>query len=239
MTNNSDHSAEATVTRETLDETPARALKLLRGIGTNLAIRGAMASKGYDEADHKEGWALLHAASGFTVEAASATTVDTDVSGAIATIDAWDEDGFRIVRATLQRKFRDQAAVVLKGIGPSTGPKAVLGVKTLVERIKALGASADQTDRAAYIALAKRGIDDAELGRLEGLVKRAESAPKLAPTDPAPAAAADAAHVQHLVALRALYEEWSEIAHAVVKRRDHLILLGLAKRKAPKKKTTP
>lgn len=30
-------------------------------------------------------------------------------------------------------------------------------------------------------------------------------------------------------------EEWSEMARAGIKRRDHLILLGLAKRKSPRK----
>jgi hypothetical protein len=34
-----------------------------------------------------------------------------------------------------------------------------------------------------------------------------------------------------LVALRAWIEEWSEVARAVITRRDHLILLGLASRR--------
>ncbi len=42
----------------------------------------------------------------------------------------------------------------------------------------------------------------------------------------------------HIVgSLRAWYEDWSETARAVITRRDHLIRLGLAKRKKAAKRS--
>lgn len=46
------------VTREVLEEAPGKAVKILRGIGTNIPIRAALESRGYTEQDHQEGWAL-------------------------------------------------------------------------------------------------------------------------------------------------------------------------------------
>jgi hypothetical protein len=46
-------------------------------------------------------------------------------------------------------------------------------------------------------------------------------------------AAEDAAFEAALVELRAWYDEWSEIARLIIKRRDLLIRLGLAERRSP------
>jgi hypothetical protein len=62
----------------------------------------------------------------------------------------------------------------------------------------------------------------------------AELTPK-APTDAAKAAAKAAEQREAKVALWAFWTEWSEVAKADIERRDHLIHLGLAKRKAAKK----
>jgi hypothetical protein len=67
------------------------------------------------------------------------------------------------------------------------------------------------------------------------------TAPETAAVD-AKAVASDAAkneeQRQAKIALWTFHAEWSEIAKADIKRRDHLIQLGLAKRKAPKKSET-
>lgn len=224
------------VGRETLDETRARAAKFLGAIGINRAIRLAMNGRGYTDAYHAKGWDLLHAASGYAPSAPPAPTVDDAIRTAITTIDAEDEDLFRLVRATLVHNFPKQAAVVLEGIGPSTGSVSVVNVKKLVERIRALAKSTDAGEKAAAAELGNRSLGDAALSRLEGLIATAQTAAAILPTDDAGAAAADEKHVGALRALRAWYEEWTEIARSAVKRRDHLILLGLAKRKSPKKR---
>jgi hypothetical protein len=225
-----------TVGRETLQEAPLRALKLLRAIGTSLPIRASLAARGYGDDDHAEGWSLLHAASGFS-PGNEAETIDVGVRDAIRELDAWDEDGFRIVRASLERRYPAIAATVLDGIGPSTGPASIVGVATLLDRLDGLAKGKDKDGHAAIALLAKRGIDGDERKRLRALVDAAQTAPEDGVADVATNAAArraaDDAHLRSLAALRAWHEEWAAIARASIKRRDHLILMGLANRKSP------
>src|SRR3982750_1719516 len=88
------------VSRETLEDTPLRVLPFLRAVGTSVPIRSILRAHGFTDAEQKLGWTLLHAVSGFTDES-EAETVDIKVRDAINSLDAWDEDGFRIVRAAL------------------------------------------------------------------------------------------------------------------------------------------
>jgi hypothetical protein len=92
-------------------------------------------------------------------------------------------------------------------------------------------ATARDGDVAALAVLATRGIDEAERARLSGLC---DLALRAAPTNPAERAQAEGLAKERqdaLVALRAWFEEWSEVARAVITRRDQLILLGLASRR--------
>lgn len=226
-----------TVGQETLDATPERAIKFLRGVGTVPAIRSALAARGYTQDEHDRGWELLHAASGYGHQPDFGSAVDPAVHNAIATLDAWDEDGFRIVRAALGRLHPEQAKTVLDGLGPSTGPAAVVGVKLLLDRLDALAKSKAAGDHAALKTLVARGIGDEERKRLRGVVAVAEKG--TAVKAPAPSEAARSAKVaerqQALCDLRSWYDDWAEMARASIKRRDRLIRLGLAKRKSPKK----
>ncbi len=226
------------VTRETLEGTPERVLPFLRAVGTSLPIRSILRAHGFDAAEQKLGWTLLHAVSGFTEDAA-AETVDVKVRDAINSLDAWDEDGFRIVRAALTRLHPAQATFVLAGIGPSVGAGAVVGVKTLLGRLDALEKSPERKatrkeDQAALDTLATRGINAKERARLADLVQTAQSATEVEAPDETGKAAREEVYVEALRALRVWYVDWSEMARSVVKRRDYLIRLGLAKRKSAK-----
>ena len=230
------------VTRETLEDTPVRGLPFLRAVGTSLPIRSILRGCGFTSAEQKLGWTLLHAVSGFTEEAA-AETVDVRVRDAINTLDAWDEDGFRIVRAALTRLHHAQASFVLAGIGPSVGAGAVVGVKTLLERLDTLEKGPERKatrkeDHAALATLATRGINEKERARLADLVQAAQSATEVEAPDTEGKAAREEAYLKALTALRVWYIDWSEMARSVIKRRDYLIRLGLAKRKSAKKPTT-
>ena len=57
---------------------------------------------------------------------------------ATAEIDGWDEPNFRILRATLKRKFPEQAAFVFDNLAASTGAASVLGVTRLLDRLDEL-----------------------------------------------------------------------------------------------------
>ncbi|AKF10463.1 hypothetical protein [Sandaracinus amylolyticus] len=221
---------EATVTDEILEETPARALVLLRAVGSSLRIRRALLARGYDAAAHREGWSLIQATIGFLDER-SEPDEDAAVVEAMRELEAIDEPLLRIVRASLRARHPAQATRVLAGLHASTGAESVVVVATLLERLDALGESRDRGDQAAIATLARRGIDAAERDRLARLVKAAKSASPLAPIDPA-AERTERERRNALVRLRGWYEEWSDITRAVIRRRDDLIRLGLATRRA-------
>ena len=54
------------IARESLEATPARATKLLRGIGSSLVIRSILLQVGLTRADLEEGWSLLRDACGLS-----------------------------------------------------------------------------------------------------------------------------------------------------------------------------
>lgn len=220
------------VSQRVLEDTPMRALRFLRGLALREGIRAALSTVGFHDADMVEGWDLLHAASGF--QKVKALPADEFARTAMRELDSWDEDGFRLASAALKRRFPAQHAFLFRELAASTGASAVLGVRTFLERLDALESAADraatrQEDLAALEQLARRGINSAERARLRSLVEAVQKAAVV----PAPTQQdTDAEHLAHLVALRGWYEEWTDTARSVIKRRDHLILLGLASRRA-------
>lgn len=222
------------VTRETLEGTPVRVLTFLKAIGTSAAIHAAMVFRGYSREQHLQGWALLHAVSGY--QDTAFPIEDHAVRDAIQQIDAWDEDGFQVIAASLRHRFPEQAAFLLGGLAPSTGAASVLGVKQLLDRLDALefaeGRAATKTkDLAALTVLSQRGINVDERRRLRELIGVAESAPEVSLPNAEAIARSEATYLKGLMALRAWFEEWAGIARVAIKRRDHLIRLGLAKRR--------
>ncbi|XXT22338.1 hypothetical protein WME94_12330 [Sorangium sp. So ce429] len=200
--------------------------------------------RGYTDEDHREGWDLLHRASGFGTGEPDEVE-DAEVGKAIAELDAWDEPHFRLIRAALQRRHPAQEKFVFDNLTAQVGPAAVVSVKTLLDRLDALEKSpARKDDHAALETLAKRGITREERSRLRQLVDIASGAGTAAEEDdeePIGDAATVRAvvdsreHVEALRALHAWYREWAETARAIVKRRDFLVRLGLAHRKVKAK----
>ena len=226
----------AGVGQQTLERTPMRALQLLRAIGTSLPIRAALYARGYSEADHQEGWQRLHRCSGF-VSRDGAPIIDGDVRDAITELDAWDEPGFKILSATLKRRFPAQHEFLLEGLQPATGAEALLGIRALLDRLDQLekGTTRKATrkqDNEALALLAERGIGSETRARLRSLLSIAQGAAEPPPLSSDERNAAELAHLETLVALRGWYEEWSEIARATITRRDYLIRLGLANRRS-------
>lgn len=213
----------AGVTRETLEETPQRALQLLVGLSTRPTARALVAKRGYDRAEHNRGWSLIEKAAGRIVDERA---TDADVSEAVAELDNWDELNIRLIRAGLTRHPAVRATV-LQGIEPVAGAAAVLNVAKILERLDGVAGTKDGD--AALETLAKRGLDLAERKRVAALVRVAKNTagPASGTIDD------DAAYEQSLLELRDWYTEWAELARLVVKRRDHLIALGLAERRSP------
>lgn len=231
-----------TVSRETLNNTVTRSVAMLRAIGTSDAIRAAMASRGYDNAEHERAWGLVHRASGYEPGSLPPPSMSGAAGEAIAHIDAEDESTFRLVKATLTHRFPAQAEFLLKGLTPAKGARAVVTMRQLLDRLDALdhGKGREETradDQAALAVLARRGVSEEFRKQMRAEVRTAETfdevaAPRVDTT------AREEKHLADLQALRAWYEEWSEIARIAVTRKDLLIRMGLAQRKAPKAKAS-
>ena len=114
-----DELKNATVSRQVLEETPARVLSFLRAAGTVPPIAALLATRGYAAEDHREGWELLPRVSGYERSPPGAAA-GKEVSDAIAELDAWDEPNFRIIEATLARSHEAQAAFVFQDLAPAT-----------------------------------------------------------------------------------------------------------------------
>jgi hypothetical protein len=229
-----------------LDETPGRALKLLGATSTNRAIRAAFARRGYTQLVHEQGWQLTLRASGY--RRMTPVVFDSpEATSAIATIDSWDEPTFRVARAALAGEFPDQGQLVFQDLQAQTGVAAVVSVTTFLDRLDVLENDKDRKatrkiDHAALAKLALRGITPAERARMRELLTVALG-PSAEVPDEDPSAVDPAAESAELraakVELYRWYVEWREVAKADIKRRDHLIQLGVAQRKAPKKATPP
>ena len=210
-----------------LESAPERTLPFLRAIATNQQIRFAMAGAGYGDAEQAEGWQLLLGATGY---AAQKLSLDADAAArqAIIELDNWDESGYRRIHAALERLHPEQDAFVFAGLEASRGPSAVLGVAKLLDRLDQLD-KGSEADRSAIATLEKRGINAKTREHLRSLVAIAQAAkPMDLPADPPITDTQQKA----LESLNAWHRDWSETARAVIQRRDHLILMGLAKRRS-------
>jgi len=221
----------------TLEQVPDKVFTFVRAAGTNLTIRAALRRRGYTPEVHQQAWMLLHT-SGNVSPQGEITAIDSTVAGALAELDAIDADTIEVIDATLSRRFPDQAKVLIGGLRPATGMRAVYNVDHIVRGAKALRSAANRKatrkqDKAALDLLAERGLTTAELDRLAELVAVATSASEVQPPDPAEGQAADERYVRALGDLWLWYNEWSRIAKTVVKRRDYLMQLGLAHRSSP------
>jgi hypothetical protein len=230
MTNESN--LPGTPSRQSLEETPGRALKFLGAVGRTLGIRAALSAHGYDADEHRSAWDLLHKVSGYPGEQDPGVLHDVRAREAVAALDGWDERGFKIAGAALKHRHPVQHAYVFDNLAPAQGTEAVLSVRTFLDRLDGLAGDPGRVatrdaDAAALSTLAKRGIDAAERARLWGLVKAAQAV-----TAPA---ADNQERLQHLTALHAWIEEWTETARAVIQRRDYLVTLGILRRRVKKK----
>lgn len=227
-----------TVTDETLDATPPKLLVFLRGVGTRPEIRLALGAFGYDPEEHQRGWALLHACSGYEPNAVG-VVVDQKVTSAINTLDARDEQVLAVVGASLVHRAPKVHSVLLQGLAAGRGAASVVFFHTLLGRLDQLAAGTldgvtKAEAKAADAILAKRGYHAEWRAAHAKLVAEAQSYAPLVADD----GGRREAYLGHLRAARAFYEEWSRIARAEIKRKDYLMLLGLASR-APRKAPAP
>lgn len=249
---------------EVLEETPSRVTRFISGVGALAVVRTQLEGAGMTDADIEEGTKLLMACLGSTpaVAAPQDSGSAKRQREAVATLDAWDEPNFARYQAALDRRFPAVGERVFRDLVAGTGAAAVQGVATFLLRIDGCEHAARKGEdkkvseavttaaeafhdvpaaacKGAVELLAQRGLDRDERKRLAGLVQVALGNTESIELAPAAEAARTAKRREAQRALKAWFEEWSTTARAVVPRRDHLIRLGLAKRKAPAPKKPP
>ena len=160
----------------------------------------------------------------------------------MAACEAWQATGLVRARAMLQLTHPEHAAFLFHDFVAGKGTEAVLNVATFLERRHALDKSADRkatraADHEALAVIEQTGTTRQTLDELKAFVDTVQS---VAPAETA--SAAPDADAERLATLRKIYAwitAWSEMARTAVTRRDQLIRLGLAKRRAAKAKRVP
>jgi hypothetical protein len=218
-----------TPSRRVLEETPARVFTLLNAVGTVVSIHDAMSAAGLTDAEVETGWALVHEVCNFK-KGPIHSVVDESISSAVAELDAWDEPNLARIAATVTRLYPDCFDELMAEMKPAKGPRAVIVVERMLDRLDEFAQSTTERKRALVATLATRGYDADERARLRELIKVAKSSTKLSlpPSDPVDMQEND------LIALYDWYREWATTARTVITRRDHLIKLGLASRRRSK-----
>lgn len=219
--------------RRTLEEIPGRVLSFLMAVSKSPPIRAALAQRGYTEEEHQLGWSLLATLAKYS-PTTQAPNFDVAVRDALAELEPWDDLNFPAILAILERLHPAQAKFVFENLEPKQGSESVLAITRLLDRLDALEndparKATRKADQAALATLAKRGYPKEERERLRGLIKTTQTAAITAPPD----------ETNRLDVLRELYgwhNDWSTQAKIAIRRRDHLILLGLAQRKKGKQR---
>ncbi|NUP08113.1 MAG: hypothetical protein HOW73_18860 [Polyangiaceae bacterium] len=207
-----DVEAELTVSRQTLEAAPARALALLRAVATSLPIRAALAEHGYTVRDHEEGMNLLLACIDVGGDLAEGFELDRQAHRAIAELDAWDDSGYLKLRTVLHHRYPAQAEFLLRGLAPETEMRALSGVRKLLERFAEMEADskpdgACKGDRAALAFLEKKGFGEGERERLRRLLRLVDNSMAQGPGGVAKDAAT--ADLERLGALRKWHDRWA------------------------------
>lgn len=225
-------SKNASVGDDALDKAPRRALDFLSGVSRNAQIREVLASYGYTDDVHQEGWSLLGNTGGQSRPAQGPAAASVDVADAVAQLAAWNTRTFALADCGLRHTFPAQHAFLFEGeLSAQSGNGAVLAASTFLQRLDALADDPEREatrddDHAALARLDARSVTPAERARGAMLVATIQAgASKPEPTAP-PRAAAD-----HRAAKLAVYkwvDEWSSVARIAISRRDLLIRIGLA-----------
>lgn len=222
----------------TLERVPARVTKFLVGVAGSQVIRSVLAKRGWTELPAKEGRELLmevlapSPSPEAVARAKAAQLSDSRVAESVRELDELDEGHFGVAQTTLLHNFPAQYDFVFHELSASTGAAAVVGWRTFLTRIQALRTSDERKetrkqDHAALALLAERGLGEAELTRIEKLVRIAEGiGADIALVDNED----EKVRVTKLKKLWSWYSQWAAVARVEIKGKALRIRLGLAKR---------
>ena len=227
--------ATETVGTATLEDTPRRALELIRGIGASPEIMRALVTAGYTTKDHEEGIRLVNDVLGYIARPSAVPSASAPSYGAaVKEIKQWVKSDFRRIKIGLHRFFPEQAEYLFTGLDVSGVMDAVALVEIFLKRLGSLANDPERkatrkADHAALAMLETRRVTKATLKHLHALVTETHATPAVPPVE-ASTGETDG-RLEALIALRAWYADWAETARIVLTRRDYLIRVGLATRK--------
>jgi hypothetical protein len=213
--------------RQVLDAIPGRVLTFLIGIGKSIVARTALQEAGYGQEEHDYAWSRLQRLG--MLGAIATPTKDVAVASAVRELDAWDDDNFPSVLATLNRDFAEQAEFVFENLEVKQGAESVVAVGTLLDRLDALESgdgrpkASHKRDLAALELLAKRGYGKKVRAHLAELVATAKTVAAIEPIT-------DDERTTILFELYGWFTDWSAQAKRLLKKKQQRIALGLASR---------
>jgi len=218
---------------DVLDKCPGRAITFISGISRNADIRALLIPYGYTDAVHEEGWRLLNKTGGRARRVGPvAMEPPVDVASAEGELGAWGTRMFSVASASLRHNFPAQHGYLFEGdLKPQQGKGAVLSVSTFLTRLDGLASDPARADRrdedgAALDRLEERSVTPSERTRAAALIAVVEAGAVVVAPPEAPKVARD--HEAAKAALYQWFDEWSDIAHVAITRRDLLIRIGLA-----------
>jgi len=225
------------VSEATLKNAPRRMLTFLQGIA-DPAIGAHLAPLGWSEERLEQAWALLNELKSVSVVAP--VTTASPIPAAVEACEAWEATALVRARAMLELSHPEQARFLFHDYAPGKGMGAVLNAATFLQRRHALDKAEDRrdtrkSDQEALAVLEQIGTTRESLKRLQVMVDTAQTVAASSVVRPE----VEERHTARLDVLRQIHAwvtAWSEMARTVVTRRDHMIRLGIAKRRAPKAK---
>lgn len=221
-------SAASNISELTLEQAPARLLKFLQGVAVDVAIARLFRDElGWSPQRAAEGWALFE-----LLKAASVVpppTVENRVERAIIACESWQSSGLARVRTVLEATHPEQARFFFHDFAAGKGMTAVLNATTFLKRRAVLVKRRTDADALAMIVAA--GTSKRELDALEENVNAARFGEVPINID-SPQTDFRALRLAALRTIHAWVTMWSDLARTVITRRDQLIRLGIAKRRA-------
>jgi len=196
----------------------ARVLEFIAGL-SHPEVRAALNGRGFSQHEADEGFRLLREAleAFYAADAQPPTALDT-----IALLDAWENRWLPVVAAALERHDPKIARSVLLNIQQTRGPRLLVTLPTLLDRIEALGASAHEPERRARSLLTRRGLTSEVIDEARTLLRETTRLPMALPLVPK-------RRKPTLDSLWSWYREWSRIARVVIQDRRLLRSLGFGK----------
>ncbi len=207
------------------DDRIKRSLKFLTA-STEPPIAKLLMSRGFDNEEREEGWALLDLATGRHLSLSPGqgnflAQYNTD----IGQLDDWENIWFDVAEAALKRKAPTIYERIFENLSKSSGIEVILTTRTFISRIETLKGDSSEEAQAAVALLRKRGLKDEVIAEAAALVSKLETVE--IEDEPADNTVAKAAREKALKDLWAWFLDWSKTARTVVKNGNYRIMLGL------------